>query len=184
MDRPVIDKELLWKNFNSRMSDLQKLQRELNRIESKREDVFRRLEAEKKFVEQLCGMSWEDAQNILTKPQTNESGQEQKSSTKPKVFGIKKDSIPWWVLRAIVHYEDTNSQSRIDSKSIKIFIDAQSPGLLDKYSKEAIFKSLYELRRRRLINKSRGRSGKGGSQYCLTPLGREMLKKTLSAKES
>jgi len=80
-------------------------------------------------------------------------------------------------MRAIVHYEDNNPQSRIDEGSIRIYINAEAPGFLDDRSPNAIYSALNGLKSKGVVITTPGRGANHDrSQYSLTAQGRVVLK--------
>ncbi|OGZ68659.1 MAG: hypothetical protein A3D44_04055 [Candidatus Staskawiczbacteria bacterium RIFCSPHIGHO2_02_FULL_42_22] len=184
-----MNREDILQRIASQIDEVKKLELALGKLNSKRNQLSKDYEEKKNLLERICGASWEDlwsAMDVAQKPEDSSDSEPKKvpepkraQTQKPrqsKRLLVAKDSVAYWILSAIDHYERNNPDSRTDVESIKIFIDSTKPDFLPHHSPNSVAWTVYNLTLRRMITRTRGRSGKNKkSQYHLTDLGKQAL---------
>lgn len=172
-----VGKEAVWKSFSSHFEELEQLQAQLREIDTRRTGVEQQIETKKRVIERAAGLSWEDIQaTSVADASQNGAVRKNRAMRLQSAFPSKKGSVRQWVLRAIAHFEDNNPQSRIDEGSIRIYLNAEAPGILDSRSPNAIYGALNALKFKGLVVTTPGRgTNHHRAQYCLTAQGRAAL---------
>lgn len=163
----------IWQNITSHMDELQQLESQLREMDKQREGLQQQIEVKQRVIAQATGLTWAQVAASLASPSVRRhSGQNR--TVRARTASIT--TVRAWVLRAIAHYEDENPQSRIDENSIRIFINAEGPGLLDHHSPNVLFGALNALKSKGIIiTTPRRGANHDRSQYRLTALGRASL---------
>lgn len=168
-------RQSVWQNVSLHMDDLQQLDAQLREMDTQRESLQQQIAAKKRIIEQATGLSWAQVAESIAGPTHRRSGQNHACRTRKQAM-TRTRNVRAWVLRAIAHYEDENPESRIDENSIRIFINAQTPGFLDSHSPNVLFGALNALKSKGLIITTPGRgTNHDRSQYRLTSQGRASL---------
>ena len=174
MNRTESTKDKVWQSFKESFEEITNLQNELYQILAQESAIRQKIEAKKLLLEGAANLPWDNIQAVLVqRPAKGHDGSDSVSSVMQK-GAFKEGGTRMWVLKAIAHYEDNNRESHINERSIRIYINTQSPGFLEDCGEKIIYCALSALRKKGLV-KMRSKSHAGQSQYALTPLGRQVL---------
>lgn len=165
-------KNAVWQGFCSRMHGFEQLLKTLQEAEAAVNVLQELVLSERRSIELATGLSWAEIEEAFSGRLSSQQSQPRVEATRQIV---PKDSLFHWVLRAIMHYQDRNTQSRIDAKAIRIYFDTKAPTLLSGRSPNAISNAVHSLKKAGLIRAGAGGSSRyDRSQYRLTKQGRSI----------
>ena len=166
----------VWQSFKKSFEEIKHLEGKLSQTDAQAKKLRAEIEAKKTFLEGITTLKWESIQAVLTGRVSHNSDASQANGPVDQRAGFKEDGTRVWVLKAIAYYEDHNRESHVNARSIRIYINEQSPGFFEGHRDNIIHCALGAMCKKGLIAKVKSKSQHTRqSEYALTPAGRQMI---------